>query len=205
MFKSFIAKLNTIIKKYHLQAFKDVIIFMGILLVFHIVWKFFIRDLFSIEFIYNSAYWLADKVFVASVWVLDIFNVNVTAFDEMAIAGKVRYNVIYYAVNNGYVYVNTSCSGLKQFYQWFFLMILYPGPWKQKLWFIPLGLLVIHIVNIFRIIGMTFVTMTIPQHWDFMHDYVMRPFFYVVMFFLWVWWNEKFYLPNKKKKQAVSQ
>lgn len=205
MGSSYIDKLNVIIKKYHLNAFKDVVIFMSILLVFHVLWKLFIRDLFSVEFIFDSAYWLARQVFLASIWVLDVFNVNVTAFDELTIAGKARYNVIYYAENNGYVYVNTSCSGLKQFYQWFFLMILYPGPWKQKLWFIPLGLVIIHMVNIFRILGMTFVTMSIPQHWDFMHDYVMRPFFYVVMFFLWVWWNEKFYLKNKKQKQESTQ
>lgn len=201
MGNSYMDKLNGIIKKYHLHAFKDVVIFMTILMVFHVLWKIFIKDLFSVQFIFDSAYWLAGKVFVASVWVLDVFNINVTAFDELSIAGHARYNVIYYAENNGYVYVNTSCSGLKQFYQWFFLMILYPGPWKQKLWFIPLGLVIIHIVNIFRILSMTFVTMTIPQHWDFMHDYVLRPFFYVVMFFLWVWWNEKFYLKSKKLKQ----
>jgi len=205
MSKSLIDKLNAIIKKYHLYAFKDVIIFMIILLVFHILWKIFIKDLFSVQYIYDSAFWLADKVFVASVWVLDVFNVNVTSFDELAIAEKVRYNVIYYAENNGYVYVNRSCSGLKQFYQWFFLILLYPGPWKHKLWFFPLGLLIIHMVNIFRIVSMTFVTMTIPQHWDFMHDYVLRPFFYVVMFFLWVWWNEKFYLKSKLIKQVVEK
>ena len=205
MGKPYINKLNDIIKKYHLQAFKDVIIFMSILLVFHFLWRLLIRDLFSVQFIFDSAYWLAGKVFVASVWVLDVFNVNVTAFDELSIAGRARYNVIFYAENNGYVYVNTSCSGLKQFYQWFFLMILYPGPWKQKLWFIPFGLVIIHFVNIFRIVSMTFVTMTIPQHWDFMHDYVLRPFFYVVMFFLWVWWNEKFYAKTKLKKQETKQ
>jgi exosortase/archaeosortase family protein len=199
MDNSFVNTLKSFIKKYHLYAFKDVLIFMTILLVFHFLWKIFITDLFSVSFIYDSAAWLAGKVFVASVWVLDVFNVNITAFDELSIQGTVRQNVIFCPDNNGFVYVNRSCSGLKQFYQWFFLMILYPGPWKQKLWFIPLGFLIFHIVNIFRIVGMTFVTMTLPDQWDMIHDYVARPFFYVVMFLLWLWWNEKFYLKSKKK------
>jgi exosortase/archaeosortase family protein len=203
MGNSFVDKVTSIIKKYHLYAFKDVIIFMIILLVFHVLWKIFIKDIFTIEFIYNSAFWLSEKVFLTSVWILDLFNVNVTSFDELNIGGRIRAHVIYYAENNGFVSVNRSCSGLKQFYQWFFLMILFPGPWKHKLWFIPFGLVIIHFVNIFRILSMTYVTMTIPQHWDFMHDYVLRPFFYVVMFFLWVWWNEKFYLKKKLKKQKV--
>ncbi len=40
--------------------------------------------------------------------------------------------------NNGYVGVNESCSGLKQFYQIAVLFILFPGPWKHKLWYIPI-------------------------------------------------------------------
>jgi len=63
-----------------------------------------------------------------------------------------------------------------------------------------MGILIVHLVNVFRIVGMVFVTMYLPQYWDFIHDWVMRPFFYVVMFLLWVWWNEKFYLKYKKAK-----
>ncbi len=192
--------LNALIKKYHLEAFKDVAIFMIILLVFHFLWKLFVGDFFSVAAISNSAYWLAEQVFHQSRWVLDLLGVKVTAFDQLTIDGQGHKNVFYYALNNGYVSVNRSCSGLKQFYQWFFLMILYPGPWKHKAWFIPMGLLVFHLVNVFRIISMVYVTIHISQHWHLIHDYVLRPFFYVVMFALWVWWNEKFY--HKKIAQA---
>lgn len=40
------------------------------------------------------------------------------------------------------ILVNGSCSGLKQFIQFALLMILFPGPWKHKLWFIPTGILI---------------------------------------------------------------
>lgn len=194
-----ITSINNFIKKYKLDAFKDVIIFMAILLFFHFLWKIFINDVVVFEFYQASTDFLARKVFLASCWVLNVFNVDVVYYDELNIGGMLRKNVIYYAENNGYVAVGKSCSGLKQFYQWTILMLLYPGPWKQKAWFIPMGLLIFHVVNIFRILGMTAVTIYIPENWDFMHDYVMRPFFYVVMFTLWVWWNEKYYLPSKKK------
>jgi exosortase/archaeosortase family protein len=174
---------------------------MMILIIFHFLWRTFIGDALTIDFIRHSAEWLACQVYLQSAWFLNITGVNVTAFDELTISGSLRHNVFYYAENNGYVYVNLSCSGLKQFYQWFFLMILYPGTWKHKTWFIPFGILVIHLVNVFRILSMVFVTMLIPEHWDFMHDWILRPFFYVVMFFLWVWWNERFYLKNKKARK----
>ena len=71
-------------------------------------------------------------------------------------------------------------------------MTFFPGPWKHKAWFIPLGLVVIHLVNIFRISGLSILLIYFPEHWQFTHDYIWRPFFYVVMFLLWVWWVEKF-------------
>ncbi len=193
-------KIDQFFKKYHLYAFKDVAIFMVILVFFHILWRTFVSEFFALDFISRSANWLAYQVFLQSSWFLDVTGVNVTAFDELTIADVVRKNVFICAENSGFVYVNHSCSGLKQFYQWFFLMLLYPGPWKHKLWFFPMGILIVHLVNVFRIVGMVFVTMYLPQYWDFIHDWVMRPFFYVVMFLLWVWWNEKFYLKYKKAK-----
>ncbi|OQX75478.1 MAG: hypothetical protein B6D61_10290 [Bacteroidetes bacterium 4484_249] len=200
MNNKFITSINDFIKKYHLYAFKDVAIFMIIILFFHVLWKIFISDVVAHEFYQNSTDFLARKVYNASVWFLQAINIDISTFDELSIGDRLRKNVIFYAANNGFVAVGQSCSGLKQFYQWVFLMLLYPGPWKHKLWFIPFGLLIIHIVNIFRIITMTFVTINIPQHWDFTHDWIMRPFFYVVMFALWVQWNEKFYLKNKELK-----
>lgn len=198
MSKKASGKIDQFFKKYHLYAFKDVAIFMIILIFFHFLWRMFNHELLLIDFIRSSANWLAHQVYLQSSWFLDVTGVNVTAFDELTISEVARKNVFICPENSGFVYVNSSCSGLKQFYQWFFLMLLYPGPWKQKLWFFPMGLLIIHIVNVGRIIGMVFVTMYLPEQWDFIHDWVMRPFFYVVMFLLWVWWNEKFYLKNMK-------
>lgn len=203
MFRKYIGAVNKFMQKYHLNAFMDVAMFMIILIFFHFMWRHFIREILSVEFISDSANWLAGQVYIQSRWVIEVLGVNVTPFDELNIGGGLRENVFYYAENNGYVAVNSSCSGLKQFYQWFFLMALFPGPWKQKVWFIPTGLLIVHLVNVFRIISMVFVTIYLSQYWDFIHDWILRPFFYVVMFLLWVWWNEKFYLKSRLRRKRV--
>jgi exosortase/archaeosortase family protein len=106
-----------------------------------------------------------------------------------------------FLANNGYVAVNESCSGLKIFLQFTVLMILFPGPWKHKLWYIPAGLIILHLTNIFRIVGLAQVTISLPQYWDFSHDYFFRPLFYVVIFTLWVIWVEYFY--TKKEPEIV--
>jgi exosortase/archaeosortase family protein len=201
--KNLMNQIKAFINKYHLYAFKDVAVFMIILLFFHFLFKIFTTNISASRFYIDSSDWLAERVFSTSRWILEMLNVKVTAFDQLNIDGNIRNRVFYYPENNGYVSVNHSCSGLKQFYQWIVLMLLYPGPWKHKTWFIPMGLGIIHLVNLFRIVGMTFVTIHLSQHWDFIHDYVMRPFFYVVMFALWVWWNEKFYHKPKLKTETA--
>ncbi len=47
-----------------------------------------------------------------------------------------------------------SCSGIKQMLQISLLLIIYPGPWKHKLWFIPMGMVIIHFTNIIRLAGL---------------------------------------------------
>jgi len=201
MIKKLYTAIEKLLKKYHLDAFMDVGLFILILFFFHFVWRTFASNIFTVDFIRSSAQWLALQVYLESRWIIELFTVKITSYDQLFIGGSLRSNVFYFFENNGYVAVNSSCSGLKQFYQWFFLMILFPGPWKQKIWFIPLGLVIIHIVNVFRIVTMVFVTMNIAEYWDFVHDWIVRPFFYVVMFMLWVWWNEKYHLNGKMKKK----
>ncbi len=198
--RKIIDSFNDFIKKYHLESFKDVALFMGILLIFHFLYRYFAQDFLAVDFIKNSGNSLARNVFLESKWVLELFNVNVTSLDVLDIDGSVKSNVFYYAANNGYTSVGLGCSGLKQLYQWTVLMLFYPGSWKNKLWYIPMGLVVVHLTNVFRILLMVFVTINLPEHWHFIHDYIARPFFYVVMFAMWVYWNEHYYHKKEKKK-----
>ena len=131
--------------------------------------------------------WL-NLLYHNSVWALKhLTTYNFTFNDEL--------REIY--IGPGYVGVNYGCSGFKQFLQWIVLMSFFPGPWKQKAWFIPVGLVIIHFVNVFRISSLSVILLYYPEHWDFTHDWILRPFFYVVMFGMWVIWVERFYQPKK--------
>lgn len=70
----------------------------------------------------------------------------------------------------------------------------------KKLWFIPLGVIIVHLTNVIRVVGLAMVMNYWPQHWDFSHDYVFRPLFYVVIFVLWVIWVER--LKDKHTKSS---
>jgi exosortase/archaeosortase family protein len=186
--KSRIRQFNDYIDRNKLRPVVDVVIFGVIIVFFHKFWW----DWGFKSFLINYAgfaeleQFMAYQVFKPSAWIDKfILGYDVTTRDTTILFP-----------NNGYINVNGSCSGLKQFYQWIFLMVLFPGPWKQKLWYIPLGILIIHLVNIFRIVALSVILMNWPDYWTFSHDWILRPFFYVVIFVMWVIWVEKI----RKKK-----
>ena len=177
-------KYKNFVKKHRLESLVDVAVFAIIIYAFHLLWWTVGLRGFLLEYtgFHDLELFMANQVFMPSAWfVKHVIGYDINTYDT----------TLYFLPNKGYIAVNGSCSGLKQFYQWLFLMILFPGPWKKKLWYIPLGMLVIHLENIFRIIILSVILIHWPDQWQFLHDWVLRPFFYVVIFLMWVLWVEK--------------
>jgi exosortase/archaeosortase family protein len=169
----------------------DVILFILITYAFHLVFRYFAADIMSVPFILASGNWLAHVVYLTSLWI----NQNLLGMQiEPAPNNMMQFT-------NGYaMYVNSSCSGLKQFYQVIILFVLFPGPWKHKLWFIPFSCFAMLATNVFRISVLAIIQAWRPEYFEFIHTWVLRPFFYVVLFGLWVFWVEKF----RKSKEIKS-
>lgn len=160
----------------------DIVLFMLITVGFHQIWWAFARDIKSWAFIQLSADALAVQVYQPTLWFnTQVFNLSVT---------EEGWNTMRFA-NGKALLVAESCSGLKQFFQVAVLFVLYPGPWKHKTWFILLGFVAIHITNVVRVLFLSlWMALDVP-YWDFAHDWIMRPFYYVVIFGLWYIWNQR--------------
>ena len=184
-----------------LRPIINVAIFSILILGFHYFfrwWAYGDNIYWPIKSLVMPAYeFLSNLLYENSVWALR----HLTAYEFSAKAEIREISTV-----SGYVGVNAGCSGLKQFLQWIVLMSFFPGPWKQKLWFIPFGLIVIHVVNIFRIsfLSVLLIYNNDQVTWDFTHDWILRPFFYVVMFGMWVIWVEKFQKPKSRTNNTVS-
>lgn len=63
---------------------------------------------------------------------------------------------------------------------------------KAMWWFIPLGLLAIHLVNLGRISLLFLVAENFPNAMYFTHKYFFTAILYVVIFAFWVWWVGRF-------------
>lgn len=183
--------LYKLLKPYKLHPLLDVALFVVLTLLIHFTYRYWVTvDYFPLGKLMGTLHdFLAARVFNESSWFIQsVLKMEITTVKQ----------TMYWA-NQGFIAINHGCSGLKQMLQVSILFLLFPGPWKYKLWFIPLGMLIIHLTNLFRIIGLAEVLVHFPSYWQFSHDYLFRPFFYVVIFALWVFWVEKIMDKQKLK------
>jgi len=141
--------------------------------------------------------WSVNLVYSQSCWLLEhVFRIDITTISQMRSIATPNN-----AGGWAHVIIAPECACLKQWMHWLFLMILFPGPWKHKLWYIPAGLVIIEWTNAIRICGILMMQIPWPNSFHLAHDYIFKVFFYLVIFLMWVLWVEKFYNPSIKAKQ----
>ncbi|HLP06241.1 MAG TPA: exosortase/archaeosortase family protein [Paludibacter sp.] len=174
-----------------LKPFKGVIWFAAILICSNYFWKYNITGdessrIDSEVFLWGMDIsapfvWMARHVTHLTQIILNSLGMDLTL---------VPTNILRHPNGNS-VQIIWACTGLKQAYIYFCIIAFYRGPWVKKLWYIPLGLLVIYAFNLFRI---SFIIGVVGQHPDwfhFMHLYLFKYTFYLIIFLMWVWWEEK--------------
>lgn len=90
------------------------------------------------------------------------------------------------------VLIGTPCNGVSLFALFAGFIIIFPGKLKYKLIYIPLGILAIHVLNIFRLVGLAMVVVYYPNSLQFNHKYTFTILVYIFIFALWMFWVKKF-------------
>lgn len=86
------------------------------------------------------------------------------------------------------VWVADDCTGLAVVGLYAGFVLAYPGRWLRRLWFLPLGALAVHLANVGRIAFLTWFVDVRPGLFDPVHQWGAQPFFYAVVFALWMAW-----------------
>lgn len=86
------------------------------------------------------------------------------------------------------VWIGSPCNAMTLFAFFALFVIAFPSSFKSKLWFIPLGILLIHFVNLLRVIGLALINFYAPQYLNFNHTYTFTILVYALIFGLWMWW-----------------
>jgi exosortase family protein XrtF len=87
--------------------------------------------------------------------------------------------------------VYEGCNGLNTMIIFVAFLLAFGPVNKKLLWFIPLGILIIHVANLMRITLLFFVAEYRPDFMYIIHKYVFTATLYLVIFLMWVWWVKK--------------
>lgn len=172
------------------QTYFDVGLFFVLIFSFHFLYSFwnYTLDYWPIKSWVDKLFaWASALLFDQSTWTLEhIFN-----FDFFT-----RGKTIWFLNNENFysgVTVAPECTSLKQWMHWLFLMLIFPGPWKHKAWYIPLGLVIVELTNVVRIVGISLFLKPFPHDFALAHDGIFKVMFYVVIFLMWAVWNDYFH------------
>lgn len=84
------------------------------------------------------------------------------------------------------VVIGNPCDGLSLFILFTAFIAVFKGKWWFKAIFIISGILLIHLLNVIRIIGLAMVVKYYPDTLDFHHSYTFTLFVYSFIFILWM-------------------
>lgn len=86
------------------------------------------------------------------------------------------------------VFIWHPCNGLVLYALFAGFVLAFAGPWRRKLWFIPLGLGLLYVLNVGRIVALCLNGYYAHESVDFNHHYTFTAVVYAGIFALWMWW-----------------
>ena len=102
------------------------------------------------------------------------------------------------------VSVGPPCNGLILYALFAGFVLAYPGPWGRKLWYIPLGIVVIWGLNVMRVALLALNHQYAPSSLDFNHHYTFTAVVYACIFGLWMLWARRFALTKSHSSSYTS-
>ncbi|MGE0567969.1 MAG: archaeosortase/exosortase family protein [Bacteroidia bacterium] len=138
-----------------------------------------------------------DQEFIGHIIKGTDFVLQTLGYNTFLVLQDSDFQVIGIDGSNG-VWVGSNCNAISLFTLFSVFIFWYPGQKKDKWWFILLGIISIHLVNIIRVVALTLIAKYSPENLDFNHTYTFTFFVYGYIFLLWVWWVNSF--ANKTQK-----
>jgi exosortase/archaeosortase family protein len=222
--KSYIAILAN-----RMKPFKNIVWFLCLFLIFDFIWKICVRPMEneSIFFVLGhdlTAYteglnrWTADILYWIIHDLLDYQDFRIISETSFSFEDSIPVEIIW------------GCTGLKQFFMFAFILALYYGPVKKKVWYIPLSLFILFAINILRLVIIVLIIRTPFPEWFisvnewynsctwvntkecyykfykdwfnlFHRDIFVWVYYDGVIFVLWLIWEEKIRKPYDRLMQ----
>ena len=120
---------------------------------------------------------------------LDIAKICLQTFGYVVTQPETRLLKI---EGTGGLFLGDACNGIPLFALFSIFIIAFPGPWKKKIIFIPIGILLIHLANVIRVILLALIQFKNNEWVEFNHTYTFTILMYVFIFGMWMLWVKKY-------------
>lgn len=181
--------------KFNNPSLKFIILFIPSIL----LWFAFYHYLYKIDLIINpnfdSLTYFSKVLSKQSNSILEFFGFSTST----EINGKmVVSKILEYKYSHG-VWIGEPCNGIKIFGLFAIFILCFKGNIKNKVWFITLGIVIIHILNIIRIAILSYIAAVNPILLNFNHNITFQVLIYGAMFVLWFLWIKRFSNTSKNE------
>ena len=143
----------------------------------------------------NFVYWLGSQYATATSFILNHI------FREHTIPIGVN---IYYPEELKYVIAAEHCLAIPATVIFIGSILLYRGSWLNKLWFIPMGVIIVSLINLLRLIFVceTFIHFR-KTIFTINHSFVYVAITYALIMVLIIWWMQRFGRPQRAPVKEV--
>jgi len=132
-----------------------------------------------------------DQKFIGSIIQASDYFLKLLGYKTFTILQDRDFQTIGIDGSNG-VWVGSNCNAITLFTLFSVFIIAYPGNQKHKIWFVPVGILAIHLLNIGRVIALVLIANSAPEYLNFNHTYTFTFLVYSFIFLFWIIWVNKF-------------
>jgi exosortase/archaeosortase family protein len=174
--KSLLVKTVDFLKLKNLDGITQYII---LLIVSYITWKVGIENSkvnVLLEPLYS--FLIRADIFLTR-YIIGFLNINVSS----------QGSVILIPGRNG-ILVTPLCSGLQHIFEITFILILYKKFQFEKLWYIPLSILVTYFAAVIHLVVLCFYMVYKPDSVIWAHNHLSRWIFFIFFFCIWLTWEE---------------
>lgn len=122
---------------------------------------------------------------------------NLFGYKTFKAIQAIDFQVVGVDGSNG-VWIGSNCNAIKLFGLFSVFILAYPGPILHKIWFIPVGIILIHFLNVLRVAALAILAKSYPAYLDFNHTYTFTLIVYGFIFALWMIWVNRFSKINQQ-------
>ncbi|NQV01772.1 MAG: hypothetical protein HQ542_03950 [Bacteroidia bacterium] len=170
--------LSNKIKRWNYPMIIQGWIFFLIMLFFQLIWEYFETELDNFP----------PFVFISEIIGNFLLTITPAIVNPMIEVNIVRDGISLILPNGLYISYFFYLSSIKQMCLVITLFIIVQGPWKKKIWYIPLTLFIIQITVLVRFLLINVHCLVQPEQLHLLKDLLFGPLFYFEILIMWMAW-----------------